>query len=153
MLPSESLELLGSLAPENSAALARETFINIGDYRALISIALYDINKLENRKIEVFKKQQLFFQLRVLQKQTDTTKTKMISPFGAFPFPAAHRSFLGTPSGPFSGFPRSQPALPGLQRQNSRVFDEDIKAELDEKHLWEDFHKIGTEMVITKNGR
>lgn len=50
VLPSESLELLGSLAPENSAALARETFINIGDYRALISIALYDINKLEIRK-------------------------------------------------------------------------------------------------------
>ena len=49
MLPSESLELLGSLAPGNSAALARETFINIGDYRALISIALYDIN--QTRKI------------------------------------------------------------------------------------------------------
>ncbi|CAG5110323.1 Oidioi.mRNA.OKI2018_I69.chr2.g4735.t1.cds [Oikopleura dioica] len=80
----------------------------------------------------------------------------MISPFGAFPFPAAHRTFLGTPSGPFTGFPRTSQALPGiggLQRQETRIIDEDIKAELDEKHLWEDFHKIGTEMVITKNGR
>ena len=80
----------------------------------------------------------------------------MISPFGAFPFPAAHRTFLGTPSGPFTGFPRTSQPLPGiggLQRQEARIIDEDIKAELDEKHLWEDFHKIGTEMVITKNGR
>jgi hypothetical protein len=42
--------------------------------------------------------------------------------------------------------------LRGLEPPETEVHD-DPKVELDSKDLWEQFHKIGTEMVITKSGR
>jgi hypothetical protein len=33
------------------------------------------------------------------------------------------------------------------------IQDDNLKAELDGKDLWDQFHKHGTEMVITKSGR
>ena len=63
VLPSESLELLGSLAPENSAALARETFINIAIIEHL-SVLHFTI--LTNSKY--LKNNKFIFQLRVFQK-------------------------------------------------------------------------------------
>lgn len=42
--------------------------------------------------------------------------------------------------------------LRGLEPPETEVHD-DPKVELDSKDLWDQFHKIGTEMVITKSGR
>lgn len=42
--------------------------------------------------------------------------------------------------------------LRGMDTPESEVHD-DPKVELDSKDLWDQFHKIGTEMVITKSGR
>jgi hypothetical protein len=40
-----------------------------------------------------------------------------------------------------------------VQYQNRGSMQEDYKAELDGKDLWDQFYKHGTEMVITKSGR
>ena len=34
-----------------------------------------------------------------------------------------------------------------------KVKDEDIKVELQEPELWDKFHKLTNEMIVTKNGR
>ena len=39
------------------------------------------------------------------------------------------------------------------QGENDSAEPDDPKAELDNKDLWDQFHHIGTEMVITKTGR
>ena len=66
---------------------------------------------------------------------------------------AAHRNFLGTP------FPQSflstfakQPPVASADENDSGEPDEPA-AVLDNKPLWDEFAKIGTEMVITKTGR
>ena len=89
----------------------------------------------------------------------------MIAPFGSLPLAAAQRNFLGTPflqSPPTFGVPQNRlqhgSQLHGLhqrmiQGQFKNHQNEKIHAELDDKGLWDSFHRIGTEMVITKNGR
>jgi len=95
----------------------------------------------------------------------------MIAPYGNLPLAAAQRNFLGTPFLPNQAAflpnsaaqirnaavhhrllaanhgqpPVAQPALDPAQ--------EKISAVLDDKELWRSFNQIGTEMVITKNGR
>ena len=40
-----------------------------------------------------------------------------------------------------------------MNTENEPAEPDDPKAELDNKDLWDQFHHIGTEMVITKTGR
>lgn len=40
-----------------------------------------------------------------------------------------------------------------MNSESDSVEPDDPKAELDNKELWDQFHHIGTEMVITKTGR
>ena len=87
----------------------------------------------------------------------------MITPFGSLPLAAAQRNFMGTPflPNPPSFTPNRlghASQLHGLhqrmiQGQFENQQNEKIHAELDDKSLWDSFHRIGTEMVITKNGR
>jgi hypothetical protein len=90
------------------------------------------------------------------------------SPFlprgGDMGFP--HGGFLGptnsfaTPYGypglfprlPFGAFPPRPPPPPSAANEDDNVQD-DPKVTLEHKELWEQFHKYGTEMVITKTGR
>ena len=59
-----------------------------------------------------------------------------------------------------SGYPGVYPGLPGFPfgalrpppPEDDNVQD-DPKVTLEHKELWEQFHKHGTEMVITKSGR
>lgn len=44
--------------------------------------------------------------------------------------------------------PRSSKSL-----QSEEELDDDPKVTLDSRNLWNEFHKMGTEMVITKSGR
>lgn len=48
-----------------------------------------------------------------------------------------------------------QPAHPRSVKslQSEEELDDDPKVTLDSKNLWNEFHKMGTEMVITKSGR
>ena len=55
--------------------------------------------------------------------------------------------FPRLPGLPFPGFPQRIP-----QPEEDNVQD-DPKVTLEHKELWEQFHKHGTEMVITKSGR
>ena len=55
--------------------------------------------------------------------------------------------FPRLPGFPFAGVPPRVP-LP----EDESVKD-DPKVTLDQKELWDKFHKLGTEMVITKSGR
>lgn len=41
----------------------------------------------------------------------------------------------------------------GLDSPGDSNVQDDPKVELDAKELWERFHELGTEMVITKSGR
>ena len=65
---------------------------------------------------------------------------------------------FSTPSGYPGLFPRLPgfPFVPGFARppppEDENVQD-DPKVTLESKELWEEFHKFGTEMVITKTGR
>ena len=92
----------------------------------------------------------------------------MIAPFANLPLAAAQRNFIGTPfiSGNHSAHhsifggsnrpahPRFSPGTGlGMQPPMDSVANAKIKAELDDKELWQNFNRIGTEMVITKNGR
>lgn len=48
--------------------------------------------------------------------------------------------------------PTAHPSsLKSLQQEEG--LDDDPKVTLDSKNLWNEFHKMGTEMVITKSGR
>ena len=55
--------------------------------------------------------------------------------------------FPRLPGFPFAGIP---PRGPLAEEEN---VNDDPKVTLDQKELWDQFHKIGTEMVITKSGR
>ena len=55
--------------------------------------------------------------------------------------------FPRLPGLPFPGFPQRMPPP-----EDDNVQD-DPKVTLEHKELWEQFHKHGTEMVITKSGR
>lgn len=82
----------------------------------------------------------------------------MIAPFGNIPLAAAQRSFLGTPFLPnqaafLNSASRSVHHRLMQQPQRDNGCNDNIQAELDDKALWRNFNKIGTEMVITKNGR
>ena len=55
--------------------------------------------------------------------------------------------FPRLPGFPFAGIP---PRGPLAEDEN---VNDDPKVTLDQKELWDQFHKIGTEMVITKSGR
>ncbi|XP_043996402.1 T-box transcription factor TBX3-like isoform X1 [Gambusia affinis] len=51
---------------------------------------------------------------------------------------------------------RSRPVLPRTMKrheQSGQWLDDDPKVTLESKDLWSKFHKMGTEMVITKSGR
>ena len=43
--------------------------------------------------------------------------------------------------------------LPNILNPNVRRGSEDPAVKLESSQLWEEFHHIGTEMVITKSGR
>ena len=74
---------------------------------------------------------------------------------GVFP-PLGPTNSFSTPYGypghfprlPFGGFPLRPPPPP----EDDNVQD-DPKVTLEHRELWEQFHKYGTEMVITKTGR
>ena len=75
---------------------------------------------------------------------------------GNFPGLGPTNSFA-TPS----GYPGLYPRLPGFPFGGVRPppppeedhVEDDPKVTLEHKELWEQFHKNGTEMVITKTGR
>lgn len=69
--------------------------------------------------------------------------------FGKVQLPpaAAHRSFIGTP------FPQSFLTTFKPTDDNDNGEPDEPTANLDNKPLWDEFAKIGTEMVITKTGR
>jgi len=77
---------------------------------------------------------------------------------GGFPGLGPTNSFA-TPYGypglfprlPFGAFP-PRPPPPSAANEDDNVQD-DPKVTLEHKELWEQFHKYGTEMVITKTGR
>ncbi|XP_071094138.1 T-box transcription factor TBX3-like isoform X1 [Haliotis cracherodii] len=68
--------------------------------------------------------------------------------------PKLQQSMGRSPFIPGDFLPHPQPFRPlrGLEPQEPEVQD-DPKVELEGKELWETFHKLGTEMVITKSGR
>jgi hypothetical protein len=68
------------------------------------------------------------------------------------PVAAAHRNFLGTP---FSqNFLTSFTAARNqMQAENEEKAEEEPTVLLENQQLWDEFSKIGTEMVITKTGR
>jgi hypothetical protein len=78
--------------------------------------------------------------------------------YGGFPGLGPTNSFA-TPYGypglfprlPFGAFP-PRPPPPSATNEDDNVQD-DPKVTLEHKELWEQFHKYGTEMVITKTGR
>ena len=88
-------------------------------------------------------------------------------PFGPGMAPPGMPSMPGFPLGPTNsfatpaGFSGMFPRLPGLPfggmpprmpAEEENVHD-DPKVTLEQKELWDQFHKLGTEMVITKSGR
>ena len=88
-------------------------------------------------------------------------------PFGPGMAPPGMPSMPGFPLGPTNsfatpaGFSGMFPRLPGLPFggmpprmpvEEENVHD-DPKVTLEQKELWDQFHKLGTEMVITKSGR
>ena len=91
-----------------------------------------------------------------------------MSPFGPHgygPSFGSPSSFLGPTnsfSTPSSGYPGLYPRLPGfpafggvrpLPSGEDDNVEDDPKVTLEHRELWEQFHKYGTEMVITKSGR
>lgn len=59
---------------------------------------------------------------------------------------AGLRAALGRQQQP--GHPRALKSV-----QTEECLDDDPKVTLESKNLWKEFHKMGTEMVITKSGR
>ena len=75
----------------------------------------------------------------------------IISPFlSRLPPVASQRPFLGTP---VSGPPALQNFHHKMLQENGQQVDDNPTATLENQDLWDEFAKIGTEMVITKNGR
>lgn len=75
-------------------------------------------------------------------------------------FPALAFPDVSSLSEPVSGQAASDAGLrAALRRQHPPVpqteaeLDDDPKVTLESKNLWNEFHKMGTEMVITKSGR
>jgi len=82
-------------------------------------------------------------------------------------FPTLTHPDIGSLSDPLLGQPASDAVLCAtLERQNRPIqprslrslqpeewLDEDPKVTLESNNLWTEFHKMGTEMVITKSGR
>lgn len=71
-----------------------------------------------------------------------------LGPTNSFSTPAGLQGgvFPRLPGFPFAGLP---PRLP-LPEEDVK---DDPKVTLEQKDLWDKFHKLGTEMVITKSGR
>lgn len=59
-----------------------------------------------------------------------------------------HITDLGGAYGPCGGM-----YGPGQTDQSHVKTDPNIKVSLENQELWREFHKIGTEMIITKMGR
>uniref|UniRef100_A0A3P9LHI7 T-box transcription factor 2a n=1 Tax=Oryzias latipes TaxID=8090 RepID=A0A3P9LHI7_ORYLA len=85
-----------------------------------------------------------------------------LRPADPLSFPAlvrgAHPSFLPTVTLPdvawLAGSLSLQPTrLSAVHPQREEWLDDDPKVTLDSRNLWSQFHKMGTEMVITKSGR
>lgn len=75
----------------------------------------------------------------------------IISPFlSRLPPVASQRPFLGTP---VSGPPALQNFHHKMLQENGQQVEDNPTATLENQDLWDEFAKIGTEMVITKNGR
>ena len=88
-------------------------------------------------------------------------------PFGPGMPPPGMPSMPGFPLGPTNsfatpaGFSGMFPRLPGLpfggmpprMPVDEENVQDDPKVTLEQKELWDQFHKLGTEMVITKSGR
>ena len=72
-----------------------------------------------------------------------------LGPTNSFSTPAnfGNGMFPRLPGLPFGGFP---PRMPPPEDDN---VTDDPKVTLEHKDLWDEFHKYGTEMVITKSGR
>ena len=74
-----------------------------------------------------------------------------LGPTNSFATPASFQGGGGMiprfPGLPFAGFP---PRIPPPEDDNVK---DDPKVTLEHKDLWDQFHKYGTEMVITKSGR
>jgi len=75
----------------------------------------------------------------------------IISPFlTSLPPIASQRSFLGTPVSAPSALRTYHHKI---IQENSQQIEDDPTATLENQELWDEFANIGTEMVITKNGR
>ena len=72
-----------------------------------------------------------------------------LGPTNSFSTPAGFTGgmFPRLPGLPFGGMP---PRMPMPEEENVQ---DDPKVTLEQKDLWDQFHKYGTEMVITKSGR
>ena len=73
-----------------------------------------------------------------------------LGPTNSFSTPAGFQGagmFPRLPGFPFGGMP---PRMPMPEEDNVQ---DDPKVTLEQKDLWDQFHKCGTEMVITKTGR
>ena len=71
-----------------------------------------------------------------------------LGPTNSFSTPSGYPGlFPRLPGLPFGGLP---PRPPPPEEENVQ---DDPKVTLEQKELWEQFHKNGTEMVITKTGR
>ena len=77
-----------------------------------------------------------------------------LGPTNSFATPYGYPGlFPRFPSGfPFGAFPPRPPPPSSSANEDDNVQD-DPKVTLEHKELWEQFHKYGTEMVITKTGR
>ena len=72
-----------------------------------------------------------------------------LGPTNSFATPYGYPGLF--PRLPFGAFP-PRPPPPSSANEDDNVQD-DPKVTLEHKELWEQFHKYGTEMVITKSGR
>ena len=82
-------------------------------------------------------------------------KFKLFARGLSFPSPFSFSTPYGYPGHfprlPFGGFSAAvRPPPPPPEEDNVQ---DDPKVNLEHKELWEQFHKYGTEMVITKTGR
>ena len=69
-------------------------------------------------------------------------------PTNSFSTPAGYPGlFPRLPGLPFGGLPPRPPP------QEEEEVKDDPKVTLEQKELWEQFHALGTEMVVTKTGR
>ncbi|KAG7223332.1 hypothetical protein INR49_015688 [Caranx melampygus] len=75
----------------------------------------------------------------------------------SLPAPLSERTAASSDTGLHAALRRQHPATPhpsslkSIQQDEGQ--DDDPKVTLDSKNLWNEFHKMGTEMVITKSGR